>query len=144
MAHRRQSCSFNSRPMLREIHNDSRFNNGQSNFNASMVDSKAFCKTTFVNSTRWANELRRADSTAFRDVYEQQNKSNDLCRSRSAHLSRQRTIDTARPRRSVSWADDLVNVHTYTRPKQRRQSGWQILRRKMSQVMKAIREDIDF
>ena len=146
----RQMCipqrqSFNARPKLREIHNfeDTRFTNSKNNFSNSRLDDKAFCRTTFVNSARWANELRKMDSLSYCDPYNG-NSSSDLCRSKSAHLPRQRTIETARPRRSVSWADDLVNVHTYAKPKQRRQSGWQILRRKMSQVMRAIKEDIDF
>lgn len=128
------------RPKLREIHNFDRFDR----YSICQIDNKAFCKTTFVNSTRWANELRKVDSLPPCSMCNHENTSKELCRTRSAHLPRQRTIETARPRRSVSWADDLVNVHTYTKPKQRRQSGWQILRRKMSQVMKAIKEDIDF
>ena len=136
----------NSRPTLREIHNfdDLRNTNGIKNFNSPSIHDRAFCKTTFVNSTRWVSELRKVDSLPCCDSYIHDNNTSDLCRSRSVHLPRQLTIDAPRPRRSVSWADDLVNVHTYAKPKQRRQSGWQILRRKMSQVMKAIREDIEF
>ena len=138
--------NMSSRPTLREIHNfeDLRCTNGSTYFDSPMINGRAFCKTTFVNSTRWVSELRKMDSLSYCDSYKHQNTTSELCRSKSAHLPRQRTIETSRPRRSVSWADDLVNVHTYAKPKQRRQSGWQILRRKMSQVMKAIKEDIDF
>ena len=138
--------STGSRPRLREIHNidDLRLTNEKNHRGSPTINSRAFCKTTFVNSTRWVSELRRMDSLPYYDTYSHENTTLELCRSKSAHLPRQRTIDTARPRRSVSWAEDLVNVHTYAKPKQRRQSGWQILRRKMSQVMRAIKEDIDF
>ena len=64
----------------------------------------------------------------------------DITRSNSEHF-KSNCKKMAVARRSVSWAEDLVNVHTYIRP---RQSGWTILRKKFRQVMSAIREDIDF
>ena len=137
------TCNVTSRTRLREIHN---LNSPrlQQTPHKSTPDTRAFCKSTFVNSARWANELRHVENSPLFDKRTHHQANGELCRSRSAHIPRQRTIETSRPRRSVSWADDLVNVHTYTKPKQVRQSGWQILRKKMSQVMKAIKEDIDF
>ena len=131
---------ISSRPTLRQIHNCSDSRLSGYHFGGSVIETPEFCKSTFVNSRRWTSELKTNDYYPTRHEHVNM----ELCRTRSAHLPRQRTHENRIPRRSVSWADDLVNVHTYTKPRQKRQSGWQLLKRKMSQVMQAIKEDIEF
>ncbi len=107
------------------------------------LESREFCKSRYVNSARWLKELNSDENNNYQKHQNSQRTGTDLCRSRSATLPRQR-VESVRPRRSVSWAENLVNVRTYTKPRQRSENGWQILKRKLSQVMKAIKEDIDF
>ena len=43
--------------------------------------------------------------------------------------------------KQVRWADDLVDVHTYSTPRIR---GWELLRKKVLKTIDAIKHDIDF
>eukprot|EP00794_Sanderia_malayensis_P018150 gene18150-19961_t len=155
----KRKCAQVTRPTLREIHNfhemrSQSFTSRATTTGATMIETREFCKTAFINSSRWVNELKNTTASTGASCYDmrimttmpmgRERLSSELCRSKSTHLPRQRTIEVSRPRRSVSWADDLVNVHTYTKPRQRGQNGWQILKRRLSQVIKAIKEDIEF
>lgn len=43
--------------------------------------------------------------------------------------------------KQVRWADDLVDVHTFSTPRIR---GWELLRRKLIKTIDAIKQDIEF